>query len=73
MTARFSMLLKSQASLTCFRARFLPGRAKDLSGPRYKFVKVFPLEARCGPELYSSMTTALEGVSGQQHTPAAPV
>ena len=35
MTARVSMLLKSRASLTCFRARFLPGRAKDLSAPRY--------------------------------------
>jgi len=34
MTARFSMLLKSRASLTCFRACFLPGRAKDLSAPR---------------------------------------
>jgi len=31
MTARVSMLLKSRASLICFRARFLPGRAKDLS------------------------------------------
>ena len=29
------MLLKSRASLTCFRACFLPGRAKDLSAPRY--------------------------------------
>jgi len=35
MTARVSMLLKSFASLTCFRACFLPGRAKDLSAPRY--------------------------------------
>jgi len=26
-----SMLLKSRASLTCFRAYFLPGRAKNLS------------------------------------------
>jgi hypothetical protein len=34
MTARVSMLLKSRASLTCFRACFLPGRAKDLSAPR---------------------------------------
>ena len=33
MTARVSMLLKSRASLTCFRANFLPGRAKDLSAP----------------------------------------
>jgi len=28
------MLLKSRASLTCFRTCFLPGRAKDLSPPR---------------------------------------
>ena len=34
MTARDSMLLKSRASLTCFRACFLPGRAKDLSACR---------------------------------------
>jgi len=33
MTAVVSMLLKSRASLTCFRACFLPGRAKDLSLP----------------------------------------
>ena len=35
MTARVSMLLKSRASLTCFRACFLPGRARDLSAPEY--------------------------------------
>jgi len=35
MTARVSMLLKSHASLTCFRACFLPGWAKDLSAPQY--------------------------------------
>jgi len=35
MSARVSMLLKSRASLTCFRACFLPGRAKDLLSPRY--------------------------------------
>jgi len=34
-TARVSMLLKSRSSLTCFQACFLPGRAKDLSAPRY--------------------------------------
>ena len=34
MTARVSILLKSRASLTCFRACFLPGRAKNLSAPR---------------------------------------
>ena len=35
MTSHVSMLLKSRASLTRFRACFLPGRAKDLSAPRY--------------------------------------
>ena len=35
MTARVSMLLKRRASLTCFRACFFRGRAKDLSAPRY--------------------------------------
>jgi hypothetical protein len=35
LTARGSMSLKSLASLTCFRACFLPGRAKVLSAPRY--------------------------------------
>jgi len=37
MTAIVSMLLKSRASLTCFRACFLPGRAKDLSESRYHY------------------------------------
>jgi len=36
MTARFSILSKSRASLTWFRACFLPGLAKDLSAPRYR-------------------------------------
>jgi len=35
MTARVSMFLKSRASLTRLRTCFLPGRAKDLSAPRY--------------------------------------
>ena len=35
MAARVAMLLISRASLTCFRACFLPGRAKDLLAPRY--------------------------------------
>jgi len=34
-TARVSMLLKSRAFLTSFRACFLPGRAKNLSAPLY--------------------------------------
>jgi hypothetical protein len=33
-TARVSKLLKSRTYLTCFRACFLPGRAKDLSALR---------------------------------------
>ena len=36
MTACVSMLLKSRTFLTCYRACFLPGRAKDLSVPRYR-------------------------------------
>jgi len=36
--ARNSMLLKSRASLTCFRACFLPVRAKDLSAPRVQSI-----------------------------------
>ena len=35
MTTRVSMLLKSRASLTCFRACFLPGRSKNVSAPRH--------------------------------------
>jgi len=34
MAARVSILLKSRASLTCFRACLLPGRAEDLPTPR---------------------------------------
>jgi hypothetical protein len=37
MTAIVSILLKSRVSLTCFRACFLPGLAKDLSAPRYAY------------------------------------
>jgi len=37
MTSRFSMLLKSRASLTCFRACFLLSGAKDLSASRYLY------------------------------------
>jgi len=37
MTARVSMLLKSRTPLTCFRAWFLPGRAKNLSAPRISY------------------------------------
>ena len=34
------MLLKSRASLTCFRTYFLPGRAKDLSAPTHGKVQI---------------------------------
>ena len=37
-TARVSIWLKSRASLTCFRAYFLLGRAKDLSAHGYPYV-----------------------------------
>ena len=40
MTARVSMLLKSHASLTCFRTYFLPGRAKDVSAPRVQKIVI---------------------------------
>ena len=36
MTTRVSIYLKWRASLICFRACFLPGRAKYLSAPQYK-------------------------------------
>ena len=39
MTACVSMLLKSRASLTCFRDCFLPDRAKDLPAPQYIIFK----------------------------------
>jgi len=42
MTARVSMVLKWRASLTCFRACFLHGRAKDLSASRYKGYRGIP-------------------------------
>ena len=42
MTARVSMLLKSRASLTCFRVYFLPGRAKDLSSVYVKCFQLLP-------------------------------
>ena len=50
MTARVSML-KSRMSLTCFRACFLPGRAKYLSAPRYsssKFTGACDSNTPCG-------------------------
>ena len=55
MTARVSMLLKSCAILTCFRACFPPGRAKDLSAPGlYMIIKVKhkfrPRTGREGPD-----------------------
>jgi hypothetical protein len=48
MTARVSMLLKSGASLTCFRTCFLPGGAKDLSAQR-KFLQITMEFSRTSP------------------------
>jgi len=49
MTARASMLLKLRASLTCSRASFLPGRAKDLSALRYLLIpSISNLVVGCG-------------------------
>ena len=38
--ASVSMLLKSRVSLTCFRACFIPGRAKELSATRYILLRI---------------------------------
>ena len=40
------MLLKSRASLACFRACFLPGRAKDLSASLYYIIHFNNIETR---------------------------
>ena len=40
------MLLKSRASLTCTRACFLPGRAKDLSAHRYLLLSMAKIVSR---------------------------
>ena len=47
MTARVS-LLKSRASLTCFQACSFPGRAKDLSAPRYGLNTLNRIRVRWG-------------------------
>ena len=47
MTVRVSMLLKSRASLTCFRACFLPGQAKDLSAVSVLSRLQEPATGRC--------------------------
>jgi len=46
MTTRVSMLLKSRASLTCFRVCFVPGQAKDLSAP-WIYIYMFNSLIRC--------------------------
>ena len=57
MTARVSMLLKSRASLTFFRACFFPGRAKDLSARRYNN---FQHEQRL-PKRYLGVSEIVDG------------
>jgi len=50
------MLLKSRASLICFRACFLPGRAKDLSAPRvFKPIRV--LGQKAATDVHSTNTS----------------
>ena len=49
MTTRVPILLKSRASLTCFRACFLPGRAKDLSALRYRYAPHNDASVNDGP------------------------
>ena len=58
MTALVSMLLKSCASLICFRACFLPGRDKDLSAPRY----LFSSRWRCCLQREEQITSAMQSV-----------
>jgi len=53
------MGLKSRASLTFFRACFLPGQAKDLSALRYVFVK----EGRLAGLVTSCVRTAFENIT----------
>jgi len=57
MTARVSMLLKSRASLTCFRACFHPGRAKDSSAPRYTDTKLTEVSATRALSQYARHST----------------
>ena len=62
MTARASMLLKSRASLTCFRACFLPGRAKDLSARRYLATRSGQKNVKC--TYFVSLFTTNKNSSG---------
>jgi len=60
MTARVSMSLKSRASLTCFRACFLPARAKYLSAPRYCCIK-------CGWPVYLMLYRFIQNDCTKKH------
>jgi len=63
MTAPVSMLLKSHVSLKCFQARFLPGRAKDLSAPQTLLHGVqSPVKTSWGPtDTYCNVTIMASG------------
>jgi hypothetical protein len=63
MTARVSMLLKSQASLTRFRNCFLPGRAKDLSAPLYYITHFNNIETRAVIKFFFPARQGAEGNS----------
>ena len=73
MTAHVSMLLKSRASLTCFRTCFLPVRAKDLSAPRV-YSSSIGTAAHCGlcpveqcPSIFSYLPPSLSIFSLPTH------
>ena len=69
MTSRISMLLKPRASLTCFRACFLPGQVKDLSAPRVMTELAqanirLPLTTECRVRIQASLLEVCDALSG---------
>ena len=68
MKARVSVLLKSRASLTCFRAFLLPGRAKDLSAPRYtaECAECLSVLPRTDTERHSQISGSIPGTNSMR-------
>jgi len=63
------MLLKSRAPLTCFRACFLTGRAKDLSAPQYFSIYrhsipdvISPVPVQTGPDAHPASFSMVTGL-----------
>ena len=67
MTASVSMLLKSRASLTCFRACFLPGRTKDFSAPPVHIVAFYPSEISRFPNSAQAAYISSESLMKEHH------